>query len=75
MVGSVKLLSDAAKALKNRVGSKQPATAQVTALFDQARKTRDTLTGSSVAAAVQSGWSGINGQLGILATAFSQPWE
>ena len=72
-VAVVKSLGDSAKALSSRIGS-QPASAQVTALFDQATKVKATLTGSSAAAATQAGWAGVSKQLTVIATAFHTTW-
>ena len=73
-VAQVKALGESAKVLGSRIGDTQPASAQYTALFDQATKVKATLTGSSAAAATHAGWAGVSKQLTVIATAFHMTW-
>ena len=75
MVGDVKALGESAKVLKSRIDGKQPASSEVTALLDQARKTRETIKSSSAGAAMQTGWGRVNEQIAFIARAYSRPWE
>jgi len=73
-VAQVKALGESAKVLGSRISDTQPASAQYTALFDQATKVKATLTAGSAAVATQAGWAGVSKQLGIIATAFHTTW-
>ena len=68
----VNRLGETAKAFGSTINYGRPASAQVTALFDQSAKARGAVAGSSAASAVQGQWSGIDEKLAIIATAFHQ---
>ena len=70
IVEDVKRLGELAKTLESTVDDKKPASAQVTALRDQAAKVKTAIAGSSAAAAVLGQWSAIENTLGTIGAAF-----
>ena len=72
MVAGVKQLGEAAKTLGSTVKDRKPASAQVTLLFDQAKKVQDAIAASSAADAVSGPLGSINAQLTTIAAAFHQ---
>jgi hypothetical protein len=74
LVADVKRVGEAAKLLGSTVKDRKPASAQVTSLLDQAKKVRESLTGSGAAGAVEGQWTRVSGQLGTIATAFHQQY-
>ena len=71
MVADVKRLGESAKTLGSAVDDNKPASALAVTLFDQATKAHTAITTSGVAAAM-SQWSGLEGTIGTIKSAFHQ---
>jgi hypothetical protein len=72
MVADAKTLGEAAKALGSTVKDGRPASAQVTTLFEQAKKVQGAVAANSAAGAVASQLGGINAPLATINAAFHQ---
>jgi hypothetical protein len=70
LLADVKLMGDSAKSLASYVKDKKPASAQVTTLFNQAKKVQGAVGASSAANAVTGQLGGINAPLSTIGAAF-----